>query len=102
MVPSPIKEINEGWTLERGVQGPGGPGVFAKIAPKPPTENIKEIVDRGGDITNDDTVWDEQAEYLVKSGENGRFGADRSSSLRPIRNRTTPSFSRSLKAQVRG
>ena len=46
-----IKEINEGWTLEGGVQGPGGPGVFAKVAPKPPTENIKEIVDRGGDIT---------------------------------------------------
>jgi branched-chain amino acid transport system substrate-binding protein len=69
-----IKEINEGWTLEGGVQGPGGPGVFGKIAPKPPTENIKEIVDRGGDITNDDTVWDEQAEYLVKSGENGVLG----------------------------
>ncbi len=44
-----IKEINEGWTLEGGVQGPGGPGVFAKVAAKPPTENIKETVNRGGD-----------------------------------------------------
>ena len=23
-----IKEINEGWTLDGGVQGPGGPGVY--------------------------------------------------------------------------
>ncbi len=69
-----IKEINEGWTLEGGVQGPGGPGVFAKVAPKPPTVNIKEIVNRGGDETGEDTVWNEQAEYLTKSGENGVLG----------------------------
>ncbi len=69
-----IKEINEGWTLEGGVQGPGGPGVFAKVAPKPPTVNIKEIVSRGGDETEADTVWNEADEYLVKSGENGVLG----------------------------
>jgi urea transport system substrate-binding protein len=69
-----IKEINEGWTLEGGVQGPGGPGVFAKVAPKPPTENIKETVNRGGDETEAATVWNESDEYLVKSGENGVLG----------------------------
>jgi len=69
-----IKEINEGWTLEGGVQGPGGPGVFAKVAAKPPTENIKETVNRGGDETEEDTVWNEEDEYLVKSGENGVLG----------------------------
>ena len=69
-----IKEINDGWTLEGGVQGPGGPGVFAKVASKPPTQNIKEVVDRGGDETEDSTVWNESAEYLVKSGENGVLG----------------------------
>src|ERR1700730_4618421 len=69
-----IKEINEGWTLEGGVQGPGGPGVFAKVATKPPTENIKETVNRGGDETEEDTVWNEEDEYLVKSGENGVLG----------------------------
>ncbi len=26
-----IKEINEGWTLEGGVQGPGGPGFLPKL-----------------------------------------------------------------------
>ena len=85
-----IKEINDGWTLEGGVQGPGGPGVFAKVAPKPPTQNIKEIVNRGGDETVEDTVWNEEDEYLIKSGENGVLGL-RSSLLRLIHNRTTPS-----------
>ena len=56
------------------MQGPGGPGVFAKVASKPPTQNIKEIVNRGGDETKDDTVWNEEDEYLVKSGENGVLG----------------------------
>jgi hypothetical protein len=69
-----IKEINEGWTLEGGVQGPGGPGVFAKVAAKPPIENIKEIVDRGGEETAEDTVWNEEDEYLVKSGDKGVLG----------------------------
>jgi len=69
-----IKEINDGWTLEGGVQGPGGPGVFAKVAPKPPTANIKEVVDRGGDETAEDTVWNEEDEYLIKSGEKGVLG----------------------------
>ncbi len=69
-----IKEINEGWTLDGGVQGPGGPGVFAKVAAKPPTENIKGIVDRGGTESVDATVWNEGDEYLVKSGENGVLG----------------------------
>src|SRR6516225_11665740 len=69
-----IKEINDGWTLEGGVQGPGGPGVFAKVGPKPPTANIKEVVDRGGDETVDDTVWNEEDEYLIKSGEKGVLG----------------------------
>jgi branched-chain amino acid transport system substrate-binding protein len=69
-----IKEINEGWTLQGGVQGPGGPGVYAKVAPKPPTENIKAVVDRGGAAAKDDTVWTESAEYLVKSGDQGVLG----------------------------
>src|SRR5947199_7262381 len=69
-----IKEINDGWTLDGGVQGPGGPGVFAKVAPKPPTANIKEVVDRGGDETVEDTVWNEEHEYLIKSGEMGVLG----------------------------
>src|SRR6185312_4560081 len=60
--------------FDGGVQGPGGPGVFAKVAPKPPTENIKDIVDRGGAESADDTVWNEDDEYLVKSGENGVLG----------------------------
>ena len=41
---------------------------------KPPTQNIKEIVNRGGDETRDDTVWNEEDEYLIKSGENGVLG----------------------------
>ena len=69
-----IKEINDGFTLDGGVQGPGGPGVFAKVAPKPPTENIKDVVDRGGAESADDTVWNEDDEYLVKSGETGVLG----------------------------
>src|SRR5438445_10459679 len=66
-----IKEINDGWTLEGGVQGPGGPGVFAKTAANPPTVNIKDVVDRGGGETIDATVWKESDEYLVQSGEKG-------------------------------
>ncbi len=69
-----IKEINEGWTLAGGVQGPGGPGVFAKVASKPPTENIKGIVDRGGNATKDAVVWNETDDYLVKSGDQGVLG----------------------------
>jgi len=69
-----IKEINEGWTLDGGVQGPGGPGVYAKIAPKPPTENIKAVVDKGGNPDKDSTVWTESEEYLIKSGDKGVLG----------------------------
>src|SRR5438309_9016850 len=69
-----IKEINDGWTLDGGVQGPGGPGVFAKTAEHPPTENIKDVVDRGGDETVDATVWKQGDEYLVQSGEKGVLG----------------------------
>lgn len=69
-----IKEINEGWTLEGGVQGPGGPGVYGKLASKPPTQNIKAMVENGGAPTHDGTVWAESTEYLVKSGEKGVLG----------------------------
>ena len=69
-----IKEINDGWTLDGGVQGPGGPGVHAKVAAKPPTTNIKATVDNGGAPSRDDTVWTELAEYLVKSGDKGVLG----------------------------
>jgi len=69
-----IKEINEGWTLKGGPQGPGGPGVYAKVASKPPTENIKQVVNRGGEPTKDAVVWDEEDEYLTKSGEQGVLG----------------------------
>ena len=69
-----IKEINDGWTLDGGVQGPGGPGVFAKTAEHAPTENIKDVVERGGDETVDATVWKQGDEYLVQSGEKGVLG----------------------------
>jgi urea transport system substrate-binding protein len=69
-----IKEINDGWMLDGGVQGPGGTGVFAKTAAKPPTANIKEVVDRGGEEDRPDTVWNESEEYLVESGEKGVLG----------------------------
>jgi urea transport system substrate-binding protein len=69
-----IKEINEGWTLDGGVQGPGGPGVFAKVAPNPPNSNIKDVVDRGGGEEAPDTVWNEIDDYLIKSGEEGVLG----------------------------
>jgi len=69
-----IKEINDGWTLDGGVQGPGGPGVHAKVAAKPPTTNIKATVDNGGAPARDDTVWTEPAEYLLKSGDKGVLG----------------------------
>jgi branched-chain amino acid transport system substrate-binding protein len=69
-----IKEINEGWTLDGGVQGPGGSGVFAKVAKNPPTSNIKEVVDRGGEETEEDTIWNESDDYLIKSGEEGVLG----------------------------
>ncbi len=69
-----IKEINEGRTLAGGVQGPGGPGVFAKLAPEPPTENTRQTVSRGGNPTKDDVVWDETDDYLVDSGEKGVLG----------------------------
>jgi len=83
-----IKEINEGWTLDGGVQGPGGSGVFAKVAKNPPTSNIKEVVDRGGEETEEDTAWNESDDYLIKSGEEGVLGRI-SSSARPIRSPTT-------------
>lgn len=66
-----LKEINDGWTLKGGVQGPGGTGVFAKAAAKAPTENIHELVSRGGDPNKDDLVWAEEDEYLTKSGDKG-------------------------------
>ena len=69
-----IKEINEGWTLDGGVQGPGGPGVYAKVAVKPPTQNIKAESNNGGAQNKDATVWTESTEYLVKSGEQGVLG----------------------------
>lgn len=74
-----IKEINEGWTLKGGLQGPGSPGVFAKVAPKPPTEHTKlgsgsSVVDRGGALSKDAVVWNEGDEYLEKSGEQGVLG----------------------------
>ncbi len=71
-----IKEINEGWTLAGGVQGPGGPGVFAKVAPQPPTANITRVASRGGELAKDDVVWNEADDYLVKSGENGVLGRE--------------------------
>ncbi len=69
-----IKEINDGWTLAGGPQGPGGPGVFARVAPQPPTENIKAIVSQGGTPSTEKVVWNEEDEYLVKSGEEGVLG----------------------------
>ena len=69
-----IKEINDGMTLAGGPQGPGGPGVFAKVATKPPTANIKAMVEKGGDPSKDKVVWDEADEYLIKSGEQGVLG----------------------------
>src|SRR5204862_2271302 len=60
-----IKEINDGMTLDGGVQGPGGPGVFAKTAEHAPTENIEDVVERGGDETVDATVWKQGEEYMV-------------------------------------
>jgi hypothetical protein len=48
--------------------------VYAKVATKPPTENIKSVVDRGGPPSRDETVWVESTEYLVKSGEMGVLG----------------------------
>jgi branched-chain amino acid transport system substrate-binding protein len=69
-----IKEINEGWTLDGGVQGPGGPGMFAKVAAKPPISNIKDIVDRGGTEETPDLVWNESDDYLIQSGEKGVLG----------------------------
>jgi urea transport system substrate-binding protein len=71
-----LKEINEGWTLAGGVQGPGGQGVFAKVAKEPPNANIGKVVDRGGNPTQDDVVWNETDDYLVKSGENGVLGRE--------------------------
>ena len=69
-----IKEINEGWTLDGGMQGPGGLGVYAKTAPKPPTVNSKQVVERGGAEAGEHLVWNEEDEYLVKSGEQGLLG----------------------------
>ena len=69
-----ISEINNGFTLAGGAQGPGGPGLFAKIAPKPPTENIHQIVNRGGTPSKDAMVWYETEETLIKSGEQGLLG----------------------------
>ncbi len=74
-----IKEINEGWTLGGGPDGPGGPGVFAKVASKPPTMHPvlnrgSSIVGRGSAESEDKVVWDEADDYLVKSGDNGVLG----------------------------
>ncbi len=69
-----IKEINDGFTLAGGPQGPGGPGVFAKVATKPPTENIKSMSEKGGEPSKEKVVWDELDEFLVKSGEEGVLG----------------------------
>lgn len=69
-----ISEINEGWTLAGGVQGPGGLGVNAKTSPKPPTVSSKQVVDRGGAEAGGHVVWKEEDEYLAKSGEQGLLG----------------------------
>ncbi len=71
-----IKEINDGFTLKGGLQGPGSPGVFAKVAAKPPTEHPKlgsgsSVIDRGGAPSKDAVVWNEADEYLEKSGDQG-------------------------------
>lgn len=69
-----IKEINDGYTLDGGIQGPGGVGVFGNVAAKPPTENIHKVVSRGGPESTADTVWNETDEYLIESGEKGVLG----------------------------
>jgi branched-chain amino acid transport system substrate-binding protein len=69
-----IQEINDGWTLDGGIQGPGGPGVYAKTAQNPPTQNIKGIVNDGGAPSRDATALTETTEYLVKSGDTGVLG----------------------------
>src|SRR5437588_7565799 len=71
-----IKEINDGFTLKGGLQGPGSPGVFAKVAAKPPIEHPKlgsgsSVIDRGEAPSKDAVVWDESEEYLEKSGDQG-------------------------------
>ncbi|TMI88915.1 MAG: twin-arginine translocation signal domain-containing protein [Bacillati bacterium ANGP1] len=74
-----IKEINDGFTLKGGLQGPGSPGVFAKVAAKPPIEHPKlgsgsSVIDRGEAPSKDAVVWDEADEYLEKSGDQGVLG----------------------------
>lgn len=70
-----IKEINDGFGLKGGPTGPGGLGAFGQQAGIAPTMKIKErVVDDGGKVGQTTTLYNEDDEILVPSGEKGLLG----------------------------
>lgn len=68
-----VEEINNGFTC---ADMKGGLGVFAQGAPRPPTQTIEEVVDRGGQAEVQALVYREEDDYLVKSGDDGLLGRE--------------------------
>src|SRR5215831_1807174 len=67
-----IEEINQGLTLKAGPSGPGGVGLLAEVAKKPPAEKIKQgITNDGGSRKDEHLVFVEDDDILVPSGEKG-------------------------------
>ena len=70
-----IEEINQGLTLKAGPSGPGGVGVLAEVAKKPPAEKIKQgVTNDGGSRKDQHLVFVEDDDILVPSEEKGLLG----------------------------
>lgn len=68
-----VEEINNGFTC---ADTKGGLGVYARTAPKPPTQTIEKTIDRGGSLSQEGVVYREVDDYLVESGESGLLGRE--------------------------
>jgi len=78
-----------GLDLEGGVQGPGGPGVFAKVAAKPLRRTSRKQLSRRRRNRRGYGL-NEEDEYLVKSAKTACWAPDRARSPDPQSDNTIP------------
>jgi branched-chain amino acid transport system substrate-binding protein len=77
-----VAEINQGLTLAGGSMGIGGLATEGKRAKSPPTVKLDskkgaiEVLDNGGEQTESDLLYADDADILIPSGEKGLLGRE--------------------------
>lgn len=68
-----VEEVNEGLTL---ADVRGGESVYGQTAKKPPTQNLEDTVNQGGESSDRQVVYRQEEEILVESGDDGLLGRE--------------------------